>query len=271
MSEIIVHKKNNTLIKWPHRVVDNFFSEEELSWVRNTFEDGLKDLQKRYPKFFKNGKMLPYDDIAIAFEKYHGGMPGKIINGFSCFIPFWDSGRIANPVNQVWREAIDLYEHKNNHNIKRKDYFTFLELNIYPAGLDYGWHMDTEYKSFTGVVYIGDEGQGTILKSGENQVTIKWKDNRGLLFMNCDKDRRMKKDEHDELSTWHKYSNTTDEIRYAVNFNMTHPHAVSMILSHIINRDRSAFLDSKIRDRKPIRFEPIQVALRVTPTKKGKK
>ena len=51
MSEIIVHKKNNTLIKWPHRVVDNFFSEEELRQLMNQHPEQFQNVD---PYFFVN-------------------------------------------------------------------------------------------------------------------------------------------------------------------------------------------------------------------------
>ncbi len=253
-------------IKWPHRIVDNFFSEEELSWVQSTFEKGYKNLQKDYPQYFKDGKLLPYGEIRKLYGTHKNDRGNQIIvNGFSAFIPFWDSGRLADVIDDVWKEGLDTYTFDKNQNIKRKDYFTFLELNIYPAGLTYSYHMDSAYKAFTGVAYIGETGTGTTLKSGNREVKLNWKHNRGLLFMNCDGERRIKKDVNDELSTWHKYKNDTDEVRYAVNFNMTHMKDIHMTLSHILYRDRHAFEYKKVQNispRESVKFYPIQVALK---------
>ena len=96
-------------------------------------------------------------------------------------------------IDDVWKEGLEnLYFCIRNNDIRRKDYFCFLEMNIYPK-LNYGWHVDIDYKAFTGVAYIGETGTGTTLKSGDNELDVNWKHNRGLLFMNCDKERRNEK------------------------------------------------------------------------------
>ena len=52
--------KSSPLISWPHRIINNFFSEKELQWVEGYFEYGLKELRKKYwPLFDKDGNMLP--------------------------------------------------------------------------------------------------------------------------------------------------------------------------------------------------------------------
>ena len=37
------------LISWPHRLVDNFFSKEDLSWIKKNMNKGHKQLKRDYP------------------------------------------------------------------------------------------------------------------------------------------------------------------------------------------------------------------------------
>jgi len=240
-------------IKWPHRIVDNFFSEKELSWVNKAFKYGLQDLQKRHPNFFSNGTLKEYEELKHLIRK------DRLVTGFSAYVPFWNTERIADVIDDVWKEATEIYPYQKNQSIRRKDYFSFLELNIYPVGMSYSPHMDVDYKAFTGVVYIGEEGDGTTLICSPNRVDVTWKNNRGVLFMNCDKERRVKKDRKDELSTWHNYANKTDELRFAVNFNMTHPDNVGNLLTLMHFRDKDLFYPTKVMKKYMPKFGPIEV------------
>ena len=225
-------QKGHPLIEWPHRIVDNFFSQEELSWIEGQFEYGLKELRKKYwPLFDKDGNMLPGPELQDEAHKHRILTPRTATNGFSLFVPFWSTERYIEVIDDIWREASELYPWQRNNDIRRKDYFCFLEMNIYPPKLNYGWHVDIDYKAFTGVIYIGENGQGTTLKSHRNELDVKWKNNRGLFFMNCDKKRRMivkenrldnKLDECDKYTTLHKYQNHSNNVRYAINMNLVH-------------------------------------------------
>ena len=162
------------LISWPHRLVDNFFSKEDLSWIKKTMNTGHTQLKRDYPYYFKDDKMLSGQDINRVSKELGYSTETQFTHGFSCFIPFWSTERVADIIDDVWQEGTKRYKHKRNNNSLRKDYFSFLELNIYPPQMYYSWHMDTAYKSFTAVVYIGNEGTGTTLKSAGNEVTLTW-------------------------------------------------------------------------------------------------
>ena len=49
--------KDIPLISWPHRLVDNFFSEKDLSWVKKTMEKGYEQIKRDYSYCFENDKM----------------------------------------------------------------------------------------------------------------------------------------------------------------------------------------------------------------------
>jgi len=251
--DLLVHKTISD-IKWPHRIVDNFFDEPDLAWIKKSYKAGYKDLQKRFPQCFVDGKLRHYDEI-----KNFQNKKDLLLTGFSAYVAFFPTGRVAKPIDDIWRECVKLYPYKQNKHPERKDFFSCLELNIYPPGLVYGRHMDVSYKSFTGVIYIGEKGQGTTLISGGRQMQVKWKENRSVLFMNNDEDRREKKDLTDELSTWHTYENLGDDVRYAVNFNLVHPNDMSFMMRLFNHRDKTLFRPEKIARTENPTFSPIIV------------
>ena len=256
--DIVVHKTIPD-IKWPHRIVDNFFDDYDLAWVKESFELGYKDLQNRFPDYFVDGKLKQYEEIKHSYNE------DLLLTGFSAYVAFFPTGRVSTPIDDIWRESVKLYPYKKNKSPERKDFFSYLELNIYPPGLKYGRHLDVSYKSFTGVIYIGETGQGTTLMSGDKTMQVQWKDNRSVLFMNCDDDRRLKRDETDELSSWHRYENKSDDFRYAVNFNMAHPQDMASMMSLFNHRDKTLFHPKKVsRTEKPT-FGPILVNYKPIP------
>tara|TARA_R100000458_G_scaffold56386_1_gene61242 strand:+ start:1438 stop:2229 length:792 start_codon:yes stop_codon:yes gene_type:complete len=254
MSDVIIHKPVPD-IKWPHRIVDNFFSEKELNWIRKSFNKGYRDLEKRFPKCFENGKMKPYDEIKHMVED-----KDVLLTGFSAYVPFWSTERVSEAIDDVWKEAIEIYPYKKDKNIKRKDFFSYLELNIYPVGLTYNRHLDVNYKSFTGVVYIGKEGDGTTLICGEREIDVHWQDNRSVLFMNVDEERRDKRDYDDKLSSWHRYANKGNDVRFAINFNMTHMDDVGSLIGNFLHRDKKIFSPFEKEQREVPKFGPILVS-----------
>tara|TARA_Y100000592_G_scaffold51359_1_gene81219 strand:+ start:970 stop:1830 length:861 start_codon:yes stop_codon:yes gene_type:complete len=273
-------RKGSDLIAWPHRIVDNFFSTKELSWLEGQFEYGLKELKKKYwPLFDEDENMLGGDELQEQAHKHRIITPTTATNGFSCFVPFWSTERYIEVIDDIWREASKLYKWNRNNDIRRKDYFSFLELNIYPPHLNYGWHVDIDYKTFTGVIYIGETGDGTTLKSSRNELDVIWKHNRGLFFMNCDKERRMivkqKRqdgllDECDKYTSLHRYQNKGDDVRYAVNMNIVHIDNIGQMInkgiigpdtidfSHKTRNPNEYFLDRTYKKFNPILlgFEP---------------
>ena len=271
--------KNSSLISWPHRIIDNFFSEKELQWVEGQFEYGLKELRKKYwPCFNKDGNMYEIDKLQSESHKHRILTPNTATNGFSLFVPFWDTERYIEVIDDIWKESLELYPWERNNDIRRRDYFCFLELNMYPPKVEYNWHVDINYKTFTGVIYIGETGNGTTLKSGSNEIDIVWKHNRGLMFMNCDKERRRKVkglryngrlDKADKYTTLHRYSNKSDNIRYAVNMNIVHINNIAgMVNKGVIGKESLNFVsEAGVIIERPFRkFEPI--LLRFEPTKK---
>ena len=257
------------LIKWPHRIVDNFFSKDELSWVRGALEKGLSDIKKEHPYYFdSNGLMLSDRELIKAGRKQGVLRPNLTTNGFSCFVPFWNTERYIDVIDDLWLEALNIYDYERNYNSKRKDYFCFLELNIYPPGLEYNWHTDVNYKSLTGGCYIGKEGNGTTLKSGGNEVDVVWRNNRGIFFPNCDRNHREQDPGKnlDGYSSHHRYSNKSGKPRFAVNFNMTHPDNVWQIMSKMISKDKGHNLfewRNLLKNKRPYnKFEMILLQIR---------
>jgi len=261
MKPVVVHKPIPD-IKWPHRVVDNFFDEIDLPWIKEAFEVGYEDIQRKFPDCFSDGKLRNYEEI-----KDKSGNKNLLLTGFSAYVAFFPTGRVSATIDEIWKESVKLYPYRKNKSPDRKDFFSCIELNIYPPNLQYGRHMDVFYKSFTGVIYIGEKGEGTTLISGDRQVDVTWKDNRGLLFMNVDEGRRLKKDLNDELSTWHSYENNSDDVRYAVNFNMTHPSDMPSVMSLFNHRDKTLFEPKKISRVDYPSFGPILVNHRPVPKK----
>lgn len=264
MSDIRVHPTDNKLIAWPHRVIDNFFSEEELSWINGQFEYGLKHLKKHYWPLFDNaGQMLEAKELLKKAHEHKILYPTTATNGFSLFVPFWSTERYIEVIDELWKESSKIYPWERNNDIRRKDYFCFLELNIYPPKLNYNWHVDINYKTFTGVIYIGKEGDGTTLKSGSNELDVVWKDNRGLMFMNCDKERRAARLKGDKYTSVHRYKNSTPNTRFAINMNIVHTDNIGQIIKNgVLDADLLQF-HWKTKNRPFRKFKPIVLNLTI--------
>ena len=113
----------------------------------------------------------------------------------------------------LWERNPDMRELYGN----ARDYLVSFELCVISPHYSYKWHCDVDRKGFTGVVYWGKDGDGTVLKSGETCMQVNWKHNRGLWFSN----HHPKMDTKDPLRPWHMYKNTRNKPRYTVNINFT--------------------------------------------------
>ena len=99
--------KSSPLISWPHRIINNFFSEKELKWVEGYFEYGLKELRKKYwPLFDKDGNMLPGLKLQEEAHKHRIITPNTATNGFSVFVPFWSTERYIEVIDDIWKETV---------------------------------------------------------------------------------------------------------------------------------------------------------------------
>lgn len=241
--------------------MDNFFSKDDLAWVEGAMEYGLSNIKKDYPYFFDTNGIVVSGNKLLNIGCERGMFNGNFsTNGFSCFVPFWNTERYIDVIYDLWEEALDIYDYKRNNNIKRKDFFSFLELNIYPPGLEYHWHTDVDYKSFSGVCYIGEEGNGTTLKSGSNEIDVVWKHNRGIFFVNCDEKRRALNIGKDVYTSHHKYVNKTNKPRFAVNFNMIHPDNIGQTMSKMHSRKFEKLFHPK-NFRKPRPYNKFEIIL----------
>tara|TARA_R100000152_G_C6773325_1_gene200585 strand:+ start:935 stop:1720 length:786 start_codon:yes stop_codon:yes gene_type:complete len=199
-------------IKWTHRIIDGFFDHRQLYVIDELFQYGFQSLEDW--RLYSDGKLKPVKDWKSP--------DGKQFTGFAAFIPFTGTERWAEHIQYVIANSPD----RGWEDLKRQDYFSFMELNIVGPGHEYIWHIDAEHKAVSITTYIGERGDGTILRSGYNEEQVEWKHNRGLIFCSSSTnsdgnptDRPM----DDELMTWHKFRNTTSDLRCTVNINFMKP------------------------------------------------
>ncbi len=221
-------------IAWPHLIVDDSYSKPYSNWLTTVFEQGKRKVLNKFSdqlnedESFKPGVNRLYNN-------------GKMVNHISYYVPYPEhcSSRWAKIIDDMFCQSYDI------NNISTTEYIShcygsFLQLNIIPPGFKYGWHLDATYKLVSGVTYWDPHnkgGNGTILKSGKNQVEIDWKHNRSIWFSRSKpgleyNDPLISKELLDRVYTdsdypfyencnknlsWHKYTNTTNRFRYSIN------------------------------------------------------
>lgn len=177
-----------------YRILTPFTSPSHFSVVDYFLEDNLlKNLQK----------------IMLREELYK-------------FVDCWSGGLVCStPVeNAPTKKSILLYSDKNLTQLISQDVARHLEdilpheYNVVPdlvrcdPGYCYPPHRDHELKMISIVVYLDDIGDATLLKTENQNVLVKWRKNRAVVFENA-------------KHGIHWYKNTTNKYRYSLNIYIT--------------------------------------------------
>jgi len=170
-------------VRFAHTVTDATFSSEQL-----------KEVEKYFKCFKPSNK-------------------GKKPIAYSAPVYCLDSSRWSGVVDGLFERNKDLKLIYGN----KRTFFVVFELVATEPGYIYKWHRDVSRKAITGVVYWGNEGEGTILKTPEGESQVKWNHNRALWFGNHRDDLPV----NDPLAPWHRFENTSSKMRYSVNINFT--------------------------------------------------
>lgn len=169
---------------WPFFVVDNFLS-------INLYNELIKLSKKNQyfePVDHWNGK-------TILQSKPDGRHYTK------CAVPIHKSKKISNEINK------DIENHLSE--LLFDNYFVIPDLVRCDPNYFYGHHKDHEAKKLSIVVYLHPEqGDGTVLVGDKEEVVVKWRPNRAVVFENA---------KHGT----HWYKNTTDKYRYTLNIYIT--------------------------------------------------
>jgi len=180
------------VIKWPHTITENTFSEEYIEIINKAFSN---------------------------WERIKDPWAQEDCIGYSGI--YW------SPDCSTWKEEVkDLFKRSKYapiYNKSSKDYLVVLELSVMRPNSDYRYHVDVSRKQCTGVCYWSKGKDGTLVKSGDNIIHVNYKFNRAFWFCNVTgemwtNDRRSKSDPN---IPWHTYFNHTDQPRYTVNINYT--------------------------------------------------
>ena len=171
-------------VRWAHTLTDNTLDEHQYKWMS---------------RYFGTFKFVSPKDIEG--EQWNAQV--------YCF----DSSRWAGIVDGLFERNKDLKVLYGN----QRDFFVVYELTVTAPGYKYKWHRDVSRKAITGVVYFGDKGEGTILKTPEGTSQVNWRNNRGLWFGTHHPDQAA----NDPSSPWHKFENNSSDLRYTVNINFT--------------------------------------------------
>ncbi|MDC3266332.1 2OG-Fe(II) oxygenase [bacterium] len=171
---------------WPFSVVDNFLSE---SLYNNLLSIMLKD-QHYKPVDYSDG--LAGVNTIFTPEKY------KYTKQSFLLTP--DSNILKKVSEDVARHLEDILPSK---------YFVIPDIVRCDPGYYYQPHKDHHQKTISIVVYLDpDNGDGTVLTGEKEDVVVKWKRNRAVVFEN-------------NKHGLHWYKNSTDKYRYTLNVYIT--------------------------------------------------
>lgn len=187
MSELKIVKNPIEGIGWAHTITENTFDDATSDIIDSTFKE---------------------------FEEYVEGNEDKLFPGavsFMAMLFFPDTSRWNDVVNDLW----DRTELANKANKGSMDNMVTLMICAQPPNSYYPYHVDVDRKQLTGVCYWGDGKNGTVLKSGDKEVEVKFAHNRAVWFSNVDRTLDYK----DKDIPWHRYYNDSDKYRYTVNIN----------------------------------------------------
>ena len=92
-----------------------------------------------------------------------------------------------------------------SHSDSPDDCFYNIYFNTHQPGYIKEPHLDNTWKLLSSVLYIGDEGNGTIFMHGDREEQIEWKLNRVVSFIPSE-------------DSWHRYENTLNSERLTMTF-----------------------------------------------------
>lgn len=187
MSELKIVKNPVDGIEWPHTITENTFDDATSDIINQAFKEFEESIKGKEEKIF----------------------PGA--TGFMSLLFFPDTSRWNDVANDLW----DRTELVNKANRGSMDNMVTLMICAQPPNSYYPYHIDVDRKQLTGVCYWGDGKNGTVLKSGDTEVEVKFAHNRAVWFSNIDHTL----DNEEKNIPWHRYYNDSDTYRYTVNIN----------------------------------------------------
>lgn len=144
-------------------------------------------------------------------------------DGLYKFVDCWSGGFVnAKTIDGApTKKSISIYMDKNLTKLIRQDvvrhledilpndYYNICDLVRCDPGYVYSPHRDHKDKLISIVVYLDPEdGDGTVLRTNNQDVVVKWRQNRAVVFENA---------KHGN----HWYRNTTNKYRYSLNIYIT--------------------------------------------------
>ena len=111
---------------------------------------------------------------------------------------------------KLYRHRLELKEQVDNKRCSHSDIphscFWNIHLVTHVPGTDHRVHLDSSWKLLSSVLYVSDEGEGTIFIDNGEEKQIEWKPNRVVSFIPSE-------------DSWHKFQNTLNTDRQTVLFN----------------------------------------------------
>ena len=111
--------------------------------------------------------------------------------------------------NELYNHRLQLrdivHNKRCNHSDNPDDCFCNIYFVTHKSGHVTSPHLDNSWKLLSSVLYVSDEGDGTIFIDNDKEIQIEWKPNRLVSFI-------------PSQDSWHKYQNTLDVDRQTVTF-----------------------------------------------------
>jgi len=171
-----------------HYIIDDFFSDETFSVLRDFFDKTNEKIsfidKRKYDMFSFN-----IDHIEELPEIYHE-----------------ENKENVKILRKQIPSTVSLVANKLDLSLEKVGTWqaNFARTS---KGYESKIHLDTTWKVYSFVVYVGDKGDGTELYTGPNEedfyTRVEWKPNRAILFQRS-------------TETWHRVKNYLDDDRFAL-------------------------------------------------------
>lgn len=170
---------------WKYYTVDNFFTHDELEQIEQKLNPWLE--KHDYKNRLVNTEKFSHAGFRADRHFKNDEIPSGVYDAHT---------RMLEAVG--WQPPAD------------SEPFLQMQFSVMGNRMSYPVHSDVVEKLTSTVVYLGDDGNGTLLYETKNGPVVReaeWRHNRAMYFERTD-------------DTWHAYHNIRDHVRITIILNM---------------------------------------------------